>query len=76
MNTALLISTLVVLSGFSAALHALLTKRDSKSAFGWIGFCLVLPIAGPLIYLLFGINRVNQSPPELSGAPGSGSIAR
>ncbi len=60
MNTALLISTLVVLSGFSAALHALLTKRDSKSAFGWIGFCLVLPISGPLIYLLFGINRVNQ----------------
>jgi cardiolipin synthase len=60
LNTALLISTLVVLTGFSAALHALLTKRDSKSAFGWIGFCLVLPVAGPLTYLLFGINRVNQ----------------
>lgn len=60
MNTAIIISTLIVLSGFSAALHALLTKRDSKAAFGWIGFCLVLPVAGPLLYLLFGINRLNQ----------------
>lgn len=60
MNTALLVSLMVVVSGLSAALHALLTKRDSKSAFGWIAFCLILPLAGPLIYLMFGINRVNQ----------------
>ncbi|MDT8427554.1 MAG: phospholipase D-like domain-containing protein [Pseudomonadales bacterium] len=39
--------------------HALLNKRDSKSAFGWIALCIILPLAGPVIYLLFGINRVN-----------------
>lgn len=39
--------------------HALLNKRDSKSAFGWIALCIILPLAGPIIYLLFGINRVN-----------------
>ncbi len=41
-----------------AAGHALLNKRDSKAAFGWMALCLILPLAGPIIYLLFGINRV------------------
>lgn len=60
MNSTFLISALVLLTGVTAAGHALLTKRDSKSAFGWIAFSLVLPLAGPLIYLIFGINRVQQ----------------
>jgi cardiolipin synthase len=51
---------LVAAVGILAALHALLTKRDSRSAFGWIGFCLILPVVGPLIYVLFGINRLNE----------------
>jgi cardiolipin synthase len=51
---------LVILTGVTAATHALLSKRDSKSAFGWIAFSLALPIAGPLIYLIFGINRLHQ----------------
>src|SRR5690606_27160959 len=42
------------------AAHVLLNKRDSKAAFGWIALCIILPLAGPLIYLLFGINRVHN----------------
>ncbi len=60
MNNTILLSALIIGSGVLAALHALLTKRDSKAAFGWIGFCLILPIAGPLVYLIFGINRIHQ----------------
>lgn len=44
----------------TAAGHALLTNRDSKAAFGWIALCIILPLAGPIIYLLFGINRVRS----------------
>ncbi|MEX1197669.1 MAG: phospholipase D-like domain-containing protein [Pseudohongiellaceae bacterium] len=40
--------------------HALLNKRDSRAAFGWIALCIILPLAGPVIYLLFGINRVRS----------------
>ncbi len=40
------------------AYHALTFKRDPRSALGWIFVCLALPFAGPLIYYLFGINRV------------------
>ena len=46
------------LLGLGAAWHALLNKRDSRSALGWMAVALALPIAGPLAYLLFGINRV------------------
>lgn len=42
-----------------AAGHALLNKRDSRAAFGWIALCIILPLAGPIIYLVFGVNRVN-----------------
>lgn len=38
--------------------HALLYKRDPRSAFGWIAICMMFPLAGPILYLLFGINRV------------------
>ncbi len=60
MNTTLLVTILILFSAVAAALHALLTKRDSKSAFGWIAFSLFLPVFGPAIYLLFGINRLND----------------
>lgn len=38
--------------------HALLAKRDPRAAFGWVGMCLIFPVAGPLLYVLFGVNRV------------------
>jgi hypothetical protein len=40
--------------------HALLHKRRPQSAFGWIAVCFTLPFAGPLLYYLFGINRVRS----------------
>lgn len=41
--------------------HALLNKTDSRAAFGWIALCIILPLAGPVLYLMFGINRVNSA---------------
>lgn len=38
--------------------HALLYKRDSRSAFGWIAVCVLFPVAGPIFYVFFGVNRV------------------
>lgn len=42
------------------ALHALLYKRDPRAAFGWIAVCILLPLGGPVLYVLFGINRVRS----------------
>ncbi|GAC1634258.1 MAG: cardiolipin synthase [Nevskia sp.] len=38
--------------------HALLRKTQPASAWGWIGASLLLPFAGPALYALFGVNRV------------------
>jgi cardiolipin synthase len=41
--------------------HALVWKRDSRAALGWIGACLSLPLLGPALYLIFGVNRVRRT---------------
>ncbi len=43
-----------------ASMHALIYKRDSRAAFGWIALCVLLPIAGPVIYALLGVNRIRR----------------
>lgn len=50
-----------------AAGHALLTKPDPHSAFGWIMVCWLFPLAGPLLYAVFGINRVRARAKQLRG---------
>ncbi|MDZ7645219.1 MAG: phospholipase D-like domain-containing protein [Woeseiaceae bacterium] len=40
--------------------HALLYKRDPRSAMGWIMACIFIPYGGPVAYFLFGINRVRS----------------
>ena len=49
-----------VLAASAASWHALLYKRDSRAAFGWIGVCILFPLIGPLLYYTFGINRVEN----------------
>jgi cardiolipin synthase len=43
-----------------SASHALLRKRDPRSALGWVAVSLTLPIVGPLLYWSMGINRINR----------------
>ncbi|MDH3974362.1 MAG: phospholipase D-like domain-containing protein [Deltaproteobacteria bacterium] len=56
----------IILALFSAG-HALLYKRNPRAAFGWIALCLTFPLAGPLLYFIFGINRINTRARELHG---------
>ncbi|HEX7029334.1 MAG TPA: phospholipase D-like domain-containing protein [Gammaproteobacteria bacterium] len=48
-----------------AVVHALLYKRDYRSALGWIGISILFPVAGPLLYFFFGVNRLRQRAREL-----------
>lgn len=47
--------------------HALVYKRDHRAALGWIAIIIVFPIAGPVLYFLFGINRVRSAARRLTG---------
>ncbi|RLK51449.1 cardiolipin synthase [Alkalispirillum mobile] len=53
-----LLSIAQAVVGPLAAGHALLNKREPSVAMAWIAVCLAFPVAGPLIYFFFGINRV------------------
>jgi cardiolipin synthase len=63
-----------VLSLFSALLasaHAILHKRDTRAAVLWIAFIWFLPLLGPVLYLLLGINRVRRKAQSLRGTAAS-----
>jgi cardiolipin synthase len=61
----LLVVVLYALCAIFGAVHALLTKPDPRSALGWIVTGWLLPFAGTLLYLLFGVNRVRTRARQL-----------
>ncbi len=61
----LLATGLYALCATFGAVHALLTKPDPRSALGWIATCWLLPFAGTILYLLFGVNRVRTRARQL-----------
>ena len=52
-----------------AAMHAMLYKRDPRAALGWVAMCLFFPLLGPLLYYLFGINRIQTHARKLAHRP-------
>ncbi|WP_461833152.1 cardiolipin synthase [Desulfothermus sp.] len=52
------IALIIFLFQIASALHALFYKKDPRAAWVWIIVCLMLPPIGPILYFLFGINRV------------------
>ena len=49
-----------------AAAHAMVFKRDPRAALGWVFVCLFFPLAGPLLYYMFGINRIQTHARKLA----------
>ena len=60
-----------VVTAVAAAGHALINKRDPRAALGWIVVSLTVPLAGPLLYFIFGVNRIRTRAKTL---PGLGSV--
>ena len=71
-NDTLLAGGLATLVAVGASAHVLLNKRDPRAAFGWIAVCLLFPFAGPILYLLFGVNRISTRARKLE----SGRMSR
>ena len=49
----------VVVMAFASG-HVVLTKRDSRSAIGWVGIIWLTPIIGSILYFMFGVNRIQR----------------
>lgn len=59
-TTYLQLLTVLVIAAVAtlAAGHAMINKRDPTAAAAWIAVCLLFPVAGPLLYFMLGINRI------------------
>ncbi len=71
-----IIILLVTALSLATAGHALLYKRRPGSAIAWIAVSLLYPLAGPILYLLFGINRVQTRAKRIDLQPISWSSIR
>jgi cardiolipin synthase len=50
----------VLVAALLASGHAVLYKRESRSASLWVVLIWVMPALGPILYLLMGVNRVQR----------------
>lgn len=67
LNNAWFVLGLHFLLAASSAGHALLYKRDPRAALGWIAVSIAYPIVGPVLYYLFGINRLRTRAHQMKG---------
>jgi cardiolipin synthase len=59
-----------------AGVHAMMNKRDPRAAIGWIAVCFLFPLAGPVLYFFFGINRVRIKARTLRPGRGTPAVRR
>jgi len=55
-----LVAGLSALLSALASVHAILYKRDARSAVLWTGLAWLVPLGGPILYYVLGVNRVRR----------------
>ena len=70
------VTLLSVLFSLLATGHAVLSKRDTRAAIGWVGVIWLAPILGVLLYVWLGINRIERAtrPVAPHGTSSSGFV--
>ncbi len=56
----IIVAALSVLLAVIASVHVVLNKRDTRAAVAWVGLAWLVPIVGPVLYVLLGINRIRR----------------
>ena len=65
-----------IIAAVGTATHALLHKRDPRAAWGWIAVCWLFPLAGAILYYLFGVNRVQTRAARVFGSELPNTVPR
>lgn len=65
-----IVAALTIVLSLLASGHAILYKRDSRAAIGWIGFIWFVPLLGAVAYFLFGVNRIKRRAASLRAEQG------
>lgn len=62
-----LVAGLTVLLSILASSHAILFKREPRSATLWVGCIWLIPLGGAILYFLLGVNRLKRRARLLRG---------
>ena len=60
-------SAVVFLAAVVASAHAVIYKREPRAAALWVILIWLIPAAGPLLYVLLGVNRVRRQAVAMRG---------
>jgi len=61
----LLLGLLDLVLSTGATIHIVLRKRDSRAAIGWAGLVWLTPLLGVILYVCFGVNRIQRKATSL-----------
>jgi cardiolipin synthase len=56
---------ILVLVDVAVSLHVVLHKRDTRAAISWVGLIWLAPVAGVVLYGLFGLNRIRRQATDI-----------
>lgn len=59
-----IVASVIAIAGVS---HAVMNKRDVRSAAAWSGLILLVPAVGALLYVLLGVNRIRRTAASVRG---------
>jgi cardiolipin synthase len=68
----LLVSGVHISGAIAVTVDAVLRKRQVPAVIGWVGLAWLAPIIGSLLYLGFGINRIQRAAVALQRSPALG----
>lgn len=56
----LMLAGLSLAVSITASLHILIHRHEPRGSLGWIGLIWLVPVGGALLYVMFGINRIER----------------
>lgn len=63
-----IVAALIFALAVIASAHAILSRRDVRSTLGWVGVIWLAPVLGPVLYSVFGVNRIKRRATQLRAA--------
>lgn len=63
-----IVAFLTLFVDLTASGHAVIYKRDSRSAVFWAAVIWMVPVFGAIFYLMFGVNRIKRRAASLLGS--------
>ncbi len=60
-----ILAAILLAANIGVSIHALLTKRDTRSTMAWVGLVWLSPGFGAVAYAMFGVNRIRRKATRL-----------